>query len=166
MLTLEISTDSDWGGDVRRMGSTTGESIHLNGVQVDAVSRGHNVVALSSGDSEFYACSTGVVTGMRVRSILLGLGFYSEIRLKLLTDNQAATSSMHRPGHAGRMRHLDPIYCYMNELREECLLTVAYVGTVDNRADLYTKAVDLDVLTRLLRDVGLRKRGEVTGIQV
>jgi hypothetical protein len=54
-------------------------------------------------------------------------------------DNQSAVQVAQSPEHHGHMKHLDLCYYWLRDEVEHGLLTVKYVPTEDNPADLLTK---------------------------
>ena len=57
----------------------------------------------------------------------------------LWLDNQSAVQVAQNPEHHGRMKHLDLRYYWLRDEVERGSLTVKYVPTEDNPADLLTK---------------------------
>ena len=67
------------------------------------------MIALSSGESEFYAVGKGVAHGLYVVQLVKELG--QNLRLVVLTDSAAARGMMGRIG-AGKVRHMQTRYLW------------------------------------------------------
>ena len=76
-------------------------------------------------------------------ALLFFLGHEFEGPIEVFTDNKAAHDLCHRFTSAQNTKHIDRKLYKMRELRGAGIVTVKYVPTDDNTADLFTK-----VLTR------------------
>ena len=79
----------------------------MGGVAVRAWSSNQNVIALSSGEAEYYAALKGASSALGFQSMLRDLGIHTSIIL--YTDSSAARGIIHRAG-LGKLRHLETGY--------------------------------------------------------
>ena len=102
--TIHASTDADWAGDRESRKSTSGGVLQLGSHVVKSWASTQSVIALSSGESEFYSIVKGCSQAMGLRALLADLGIDASI--KLLTDATAGKAIASRRG-LGRVRHID-----------------------------------------------------------
>ena len=101
-----------------------------------AWSSNQNVIALSSGEAEYYAALKGASSALGFQSMLKDLGISTSITL--YTDSSAARGIIHRAG-LGKLRHLETGYLWLQAaVRAKKLLVRKVLGT-ENPADLLTK---------------------------
>ena len=80
---VEAFVDSDWAGCRKSRKSTSGGILYLGGVAVRAWSSNQNVIALSSGEAEYYAALKGGSSALGFQSMLRDLGIHTSITLYL-----------------------------------------------------------------------------------
>ena len=56
-------------------------------------------------------------------------------------DNKAAIDLAYNPDHHQRTKHINRRHFFIRECVENMELSVPFVGTLDNRADFFTKAL-------------------------
>ena len=133
---VEAFVGSDWAGCRKSRKSTSGGILYLGGVAVRAWSSNQNVIALSSGEAEYYAALKGASSALGFQSMLKDLGISTSITL--YTDSSAARGIIHRAG-LGKLRHLETGYLWLQAaVRAKKLLVRKVLGT-ENPADLLTK---------------------------
>ena len=71
-----------------------------------------------------------------------------------MSENASATS---------RTRHIDARYHFVREFIEEGFLKVVFVKTTENKSDLFTKNVSLNIYDSHVQDY-VMERGEIAGI--
>ena len=133
---VEAYVDSDWAGCRRSRKSTSGGILFLGGVPVRAWSSNQNVIALSSGEAEYYAALKGASSALGFQSMLRDLGVKTSITL--YTDSSAARGIIHRAG-LGKLRHLETGYLWLQSAVKAKKLQVRKVLGAENPADLLTK---------------------------
>ena len=69
-LRLHIASDSDWAGCPTTRKSSSGALVWLSGALVSSLWRTQGLIALSSPDAEYYACTVGVAEATFVQSVL------------------------------------------------------------------------------------------------
>ena len=97
------------------------------------------VIALSSGEAEFYGIVKGRSVGLRARSVLQDLG--SRVRVCVLTDSSAAKGMASRRG-LGRVRHVEVNQLWVQEKVSSGEIELKKVEGSRNLADALTKHVD------------------------
>ena len=70
-LRLDSASDSDWAGCPTMRKSSSGAMVWLSGALVSSLCRTQGLIALSSTEAEYHACTVGVAEAKFVQSILL-----------------------------------------------------------------------------------------------
>ena len=97
------------------------------------------VIALSSGEAEYYGIVKGGTMGLGARSEMEDLGYTARIVIR--TDASAAKGIANRRG-LGKVRHIDTRELWMQEKVGNGDLEVEKVKGTENVADALTKYVD------------------------
>ena len=133
---IEAYVDSDWAGCRKTRKSTSGGILYFGGVAVRGWSTNQAVIALSSGEAEYYAALKGASAALGLQSMLIDLGMPSSVTL--YTDSSAARGIIHRAG-LGKLRHLETGYLWLQAAVKAKKLQVRKVLGTENPADLLTK---------------------------
>jgi len=159
---LRAFVDGDWGNDKKTRKSRTGAFVEMNGMLVCWVTCMQTSIALSSTESEYNGI---IIVGKIIvwmRNLLSEMGFTpkqpSEFLLKrledtwdeaatgldstkLMVDNQAAIRLVNNGMRGKNSRHYEIHAHKAAEWVLRGILTVGFVGTEDQPADLLTKAL-------------------------
>ena len=100
---------------------------------------------MSSTEAELYALAIELICML---GVLRSLGFESDEPIEIGTDNKGAYDLCHRFTSAQHSRHIDRKMYKMREMRGAALVTVKYVPTDDNTADLFTKILSRQVFEK------------------
>ena len=144
---FEFYSDADYAADPLSRKSVSGSVTCSGGSPVSWHSRKQSSTSLSSTESELIAaCETakGVVYLKKFLSEL-GIEIVPEIRIdNLSTIRLVKDKQFHR-----RTKHIEVRYFYIREQVEEGNLTVAFVPTSQQLADLFTKPTNSVIFTTL-----------------
>ena len=138
---LVLYSDSDWAGDKDSRKSVGGYMLFLNGVLICWRSKSQKVVALSSSEAEFYACSEAVKEIPFVVQILIFLRVPVELPVDVWVDNIGAIFMAENSTSSSRTRHMDTRYRFVEQLQKDDLISVKFVPTAKNLSDGNTKNV-------------------------
>ena len=94
------------------------------------------LIALSSGEAEYYAALKGASCALGFQSMLQDLGVHASVTL--YTDSSAARGIIHRAG-LGKLRHLETGYLWLQAAVRAKKLQVRKVLGTENPGDLLTK---------------------------
>ena len=133
---IEVYVDSDWAGCRKSRKSTSGGVLMFGGTAVRGWSTTQSVIALSSGEAEYYAALKGASVALGFQSMLADLGIAAKITL--YSDSSAARGIIHRAG-LGKLRHLETGYLWLQAAVKAKRLQVRKVLGSVNPADLFTK---------------------------
>ena len=125
--------------DSRR--STSGGLLKLGAHLLTAWSATQKVVALSSGESEYYSLVRCACEAIGLASLLRELGMI--LTIDLWTDATVARSIATRVGQGGgRIKHMDTKYLWLQQKVQLKEISVNKIKGVFNGADLMTKGLD------------------------
>ncbi|CAK0812368.1 unnamed protein product, partial [Prorocentrum cordatum] len=151
---LRSFSDSDHGGKGAKRKSTTCGVLHADGVALATPVRRQDLIAVSSGESEFYALSTVAMGGNMLRDVLTWFGFRVEWTLE--TDSSAARAMSLRQG-VGEVRHLDARSLWVQQAARALGLKVLKCNGTENPSDIGAKPRTSEVHEQLCKQVGLRR---------
>ena len=104
-----------------------------------------STIALSSGESEYYAAVKAAALGLSLKALLADWGI--EVSITVLSDSSAARGAASRRG-LGKLRHVQTRFLWLQE-RVACEdLKLEAVNTRKNLADLLTKPMTREVCER------------------
>ena len=152
---VEVYVDSDWAKESSRK-STSGGMLVVGGVGVKHWSRTQATRALSVGEAEYYAITTGCKEGLGMQSLLRDMGWEAEV--VIWSDSSTAKGIASRRG-LGKMRHVELRYLWVQEAVRGGRLSVRKVGGRTNVADHLTKGKAVWEFKELLEKVGARMEG-------
>ena len=109
------------------------------------------VVALSSGEAEYYALVKGGGEGLGIKGIVEDMGW--PIGIEIRTDASAAVGMVNRRG-LGKTKHVETNQLWIQGHVYRGTIRIKKVGTGENLADAMTKPVDAGILEKHLEGVG------------
>ena len=150
---INVWTDTDYAGCPITRKSTSGGVCMLNGHLIKSWCSSQNIVALSSGEAEYYGLVRGAAHGIGLRSLLEDLGIQRRVKIK--TDASVAKSIASRRG-VGKIRHIEVNQLWLQEKVRNKDIELRKVKGLDNLADALTRNVDGDDIDKHLK--GTRAR--------
>ena len=102
-----------------------------------------SIIALSSGEAEYYSLVKGCSNGLGLRAMIMELGV--ELGLQVNTDASAAIGISKRTGF-GKVRHIEVSQLWIQEKISKGLINVRKVRSEDNVSDALTKYVKTEIL--------------------
>ena len=113
------------------------------------------VIALSSGEAEYYALVKSASVGTGVESMLGDLGMKYEDKITLKSDASAAIGIANRVG-VGKVRHIEVNQLWLQEKVSNGQIRIEKVKSEENLADALTKGVDAQSIEMHLGGVNVR----------
>ena len=107
-------------------------------------------IAMSSGEAELYAMVKGAAQTKGLISMINDYGL--KFDACVCSDASAAIGIVHRQG-LGKTRHIQVQYLWMQAEIADGRMKVQKVRTDDNPADLMTKTLNQDTMSRHLHDL-------------
>ena len=144
-------SDSDYAGCRRTRKSTSGGVIMLGKHLIKSWSVTQAIIALSSGEAEFYALVKCGSIALGIRNMLRDLGI--KVKIQISTDASAAKGITARRG-AGKIRHIEVSQLWIQDKVRSGEIIMKKVGTTENLADALTKHVTAEELNYHLAHTG------------
>ena len=130
--------DSDWAMSEGRK-SVSGYIIECANGPLTWSSKQQVVVALSSCEAEYLACSHCARQVLWLRSLFEELGFPQKHPTPMYCDNQGTVACTHDPQAHSRMKHIDIRSHFIRDCVNYRLVDVHHIPGIENPADLLTK---------------------------
>ena len=116
-----------------------------------------SVIALSSGEAEYYALVKSAAIVLGVQSLCSDLGVVNNRPIELKSDASAAIGICNRIG-LGKVRHIEVNQLWLQEKVAQGKMIITKVGTLENLADALTKSLDPESMRRHLGGIGAELR--------
>jgi hypothetical protein len=147
-LDLKCLSDSDWAGDVDSRRSTTGYVVFAAGAPISWCSKLQSTVAISSMEAEYMAAFFAVQEVVWLKGVLSEMDLEYGQPVPLLIDNQSAIRLGRNPMYHKRSKHIEIKWHWLREKVSELnVVELVYVRSADNTADIFTKALGVDLHT-------------------
>ena len=151
-------TDADYAGDLNDRKSRSGSLLFLNNGLVLWLSRKQPCTATSTTESEYVAASLTSKEVVWARRLLSDLGFPQNKPTPLFSDNQSAIRLVQNPEFHKRTKHIDVVYHLIREIQARGEITIFYVPTRLQLADILTKALTTDLFQKLRAALNLGQK--------
>jgi hypothetical protein len=148
-------SDANWGGDKNDRKSTTGYLFMVNSGAVSWTSHKQSTVAISTMEAEYMALSDAT------REAIARSQLFNELYMQLpsptvLSDNQGALDISEDPTNYQRAKHIDIRYHFIRHAINNGEVSVDYIPSAENPADILTKALGKIKHSRCLELMNLR----------
>ena len=134
--TVDVMVDTDFAGCLTTRKSTSGGIVKIGDHCLKTWSSNQAVIALSSGEAEFYGIVKGATQAMGVAGILKDLGV--NLLVSLSTDSSAAKGIANRRG-LGKMRHIELSELWVQDRVAKGQVTIWKIPGSENSSDSLTK---------------------------
>ena len=153
---ITVYSDANWASGKESRKSTSG-GIILNGSHyVKSWSKTQSLVALSSAESELYALVKASAEALGIKTTLKDMN--KEIGILVYSDASAALGIIQRQG-LGRVRHIDCSFLFVQDLNARKTIQYGKVAGSENPADIGTKGLAFDAISRHVAFVEAEFRG-------
>ena len=147
-------TDADFAGDVNDRKSTSGWIYTYNGAPISWSSKKQNIVTRSMMEAELVAGSFASVEGIWL--LKLGKDFNLMFKpIPLFADNKSFILFSKNDINNNRTKHIDTHYHYTKEQMNAGNITLHYIPSCENPADMLTKALPSRKHQHLLNALGI-----------
>ena len=147
--TLQVWTDSDFGGCLSTRKSTSSATVMHGRHWIRSSSTTQQFQALSTGESEFHALVKGGSMGLGFETLMKDMGLPG-IQVELMCDATAGKGIAERRG-VGRVRHLHVPLLWIQRVVQEGRLRIRKVDGTSNVADMGTNHVEAALIRRFLK---------------
>lgn len=140
-------TDADYANDVKTRKSVTGYMFRYNNEAIYWRSSLQRVVAIST--CEYMAITEGTKEGLWLSQVLSFMDENASKSCRIYSDNQGALTLVKHPMFHHRTKHIDIRLMFVRDHVQSKRLTLDYVSTELQIADLLTKPLSGTVFERL-----------------
>ena len=133
---IDVIVDTDFAGCPTTRKSTSGGIVKLGEHCVKAWSSNQAVIALSSGEAEFYGIVKGASNALGITGVLNDLGV--NLSVAVSTDSSAAKGIANRRG-LGKVRHIELSELWVQDQIARGRITVYKIDGSENSSDSLTK---------------------------
>ena len=155
---LTAFSDADYAGDINDRKSRSGSILFLNNGPVIWLSRKQPCTASSTTESEYVAASLTSKEVVWARRLLADIGFSQPNPTPLYSDNQSAIRLVQNPEFHKRTKHIDVVFHLIREFQTRGEISVSYVPTRLQLADILTKALTSENFHKLRSALNLSKK--------
>ena len=148
---LTAFSDSNWGNNPDNGKSTSCYIMMFCKAPVSFRSGVQSLAAMSTMEEELVAAALAIKEAVFSSNMLIELGFGKEVeKVPLYIDNTATLHVIGNRTYSSRTKHIALRFFYIRELVSEGKMTIHYVSTEDNLADIGTKHLTKQRLQQLL----------------
>ncbi len=133
--------DAIYGSDLDTRRSVTGYTFLLSGCCVTWFASRQASVSLSTTEAEYVALSDGCKESVWLRRLLSEIGHPQQQPTRLMEDNQACISIAENPRDHSCTKHIDIKFHHIRERIANGEVSLEYVPTADQLADIFTKGL-------------------------
>jgi len=149
-------SDSDWAGDLDDRKSTSGYLFQISGAAVSWRSKKQTCVALSTAEAEYMALAGAAQEAIWMRQLSSELKNGPTEATTIFEDNQSAICMAKNPQFHGRAKHIGIKYHFIREQVSSGTVDLKYCRTDEMIADMLTKGLSRDRLTKLRNMAGIK----------
>ena len=154
---IEAYADSDYAGCIKSRKSTSGGVIKFGSHCIKTWSTTQAVIALSSGEAEYYSLVKTASQSIGIKHMLFDIGI--TVGINIHTDSSTAKSIAVRKG-VGKIRHIETNQLWLQDKVKDKIISIKKIGTLENPSDLLTKHLSRDVIDKHLKNLGFaREKG-------
>ncbi|KAL0410959.1 UNVERIFIED_CONTAM: Retrovirus-related Pol polyprotein from transposon TNT 1-94 [Sesamum latifolium] len=145
--------DNDWVRSVDDRKSTSGYIFCLGTNVISWSSRKQKSVALSSAEAEYIAAMNAACEAVCLRRILKDMKFEQRGPTTIFCENMSAIAMAKNLVFHARSKHIELRHHFFRELVNEGEISIKFINTNDQPADILTKAVTSDKFEKFKKQV-------------
>jgi hypothetical protein len=156
---LEGYSDANWISDLDELYATSGYVFTLGGAAVSWRSCKQTILTRSTMEAELTALDTTTVEADWLRELLMDLPIVKKPlpAIMMNCDNQTVIVKVDSlKDNMKSSRHIKTRLKSVRKMRNSGVITVGYVRTEKNLADLFTKGLSCNVIDNASKEMGLR----------
>jgi hypothetical protein len=155
-MSIDTYCDSDYAGDRDTRRSTSGTVSMMNGKPIAWNSSTQTVTALASTEAEYMAISIAMKDTLWLRRLWSFIhGSEPHEPTSLYVDNQGTIALSKNPDFRRRSKHIETKYHRLREEQERGKLTVKFIPTNEQVADVLTKEFNGPGMVKARQQLGM-----------
>lgn len=139
--TIKGYADADWASDKDTRRSVTGYLFMHGGAAISWSSKLQPTVALSSSEAEYMSACAAAQEAIHLRRLMGSLGYMQQGPTIIMEDNMGCIGMSENPIMHRRSKHIDIRFHFLREAVERGEVVLTFIPTVEQVADLLTKAL-------------------------
>ena len=151
-------SDSDWGGDIDDIKSTSGFVFFMGTTSFTWMLRKQPIITLSTCEAEYVAATSCVCHVVWLRNLLKELSMTQEEPIEICVDNKLAIALAKNPVFHDWSKHIDTQYHYIRECITRKEVQVEYLKSQDQAADIFTKPLKHEDFVKLRNLLGITRQ--------
>ncbi|KAG6520408.1 hypothetical protein ZIOFF_017458 [Zingiber officinale] len=155
-LNLVGYCDSDLGGSLDDMKSTSGYCFSFGSATFSWLSKKQQSVAQSSAEAEYISASVATSQAIWLRRILGDLGHHQIEGTVLYCDNKSAIAMAKNPVHHSRTRHIALKYHFIRQTIEDKEIQLEFCRSEEQLSDIFAKALPRERFEQLRAKLEIR----------
>ena len=149
-------TDLDWANCLNTRRSVGGHTYSLGSGAISWQARKKKTVATSSCKAEYTTAFKASKECIWLQTLLDSINHTPTTPTTICCDYNAAINLSEDPTLHDRVKHIDIKHHFLREHVQSNEISLSYINTNDNVADIFTKALDTNKFIRLHRFLGLK----------
>jgi len=151
---LSAYSDADWAGDVDGCKSTSGGCFYFGSALVSWMSKKQNSISLSTAEAEYITAGSCCTQLIWMKQMLEDYGI-SQGTMTIYCDNTSAIHISRNPVQHSRTKHIKIREHFIRDLVEEKIVTLSFVSTDPQLANIFTKPLDALRFENLRKSIGV-----------
>ena len=136
-------TYSDWMGSTMDWKSTFEYCFSLGSTMISWSNRNQGSIAQSTSEAEYIVASVASREAVWLRKLLSDLYSVELEPTVIHCDNQSCIKRSESPMFHDRSKHIEMRYHYVQDMVQKNILSIHYVPTTEQTADIFTKPLSL-----------------------
>ncbi|GKA01505.1 retrovirus-related pol polyprotein from transposon TNT 1-94, partial [Tanacetum coccineum] len=155
---IEGYSDANWISDIKDSRSTSGYVFTLGGAAISWKSSKQTVIAKSTMESEFIALDKCGEEAEWLRQFVEDIPRWPKpvTAISIHCDSQSAIGRAHSTMYNGKSRHIRRRHNSIQQLLSTGVILIDYVKSNDNIADLLTKGLSRELVSKSSKGMGLK----------
>ena len=150
---LSAYSDADWAGDVDGCKSTSGGCFYFGSALASWMSKKQNSISLSTAEAEYITAGSCCTQLIWMKQMLEDYGI-SQGTMTIYCDNTSAIHISRNPVQHSRTKHIKIREHFIRDLVEEKIVSLSFVPTDQQLADIFTKPLDALRFENLRKSIG------------
>ena len=138
---LARHSDADWAGNADDRKTTSGGCFYVGNNLVSWMSKKQSSISLSTAEAKYIATSSCFTQLLWMQKLLHDYGICQE-HFTIYCDNTNAINISNNLVQHSRTKHIEIEHHFIRELVEDGILTLEFIHTDDQKADLFTKLLN------------------------